>query len=67
MADKNEHAAPIRGARAVRLRLAALRRSKLATARKIDAIVRQLRDEGVVAAILQKYGIGFLPPDAAAK
>lgn len=42
----------------------ALRHTNLATVRKVDAVVRRLRDEGVIAAILQKYGIAFLPPDA---
>lgn len=45
----------------------ALRHTDLATVRKIDAILRQLRDDGIIAAILQKYGIGFLPPDVAEK
>ena len=47
--------------------LSALRHTDLATVRSIDAIVRQLRDDGTIAATMQKYGIAFLPPDAAAK
>jgi polar amino acid transport system substrate-binding protein len=35
----------------------ALRRTNLATLRRIDAIIRQLRDDGVIPAILAKYGI----------
>lgn len=45
----------------------ALRHTNLATVREFDAILRRLGDDGTIAAILQKYGIGFLPPDAAAK
>jgi polar amino acid transport system substrate-binding protein len=41
----------------------ALRRTNLATVRGIDAIVRQLRDDGTIAATMQKYGIAFFPPD----
>jgi polar amino acid transport system substrate-binding protein len=43
----------------------ALRRTNLATVHRIDAIMRQLRDDGTIATILQKYGITSLPPDAA--
>ncbi|MBA5635616.1 transporter substrate-binding domain-containing protein [Duganella sp. LX20W] len=35
----------------------ALRRTNLATLHRIDAIIRQLRDDGVISTILAKYGI----------
>lgn len=40
----------------------ALRRTNLATLRRIDAIVRKLRDDGVIPAILTKYGIDAPAP-----
>ncbi|MBA5688694.1 substrate-binding periplasmic protein [Rugamonas apoptosis] len=43
----------------------ALRRTNLATVHRIDTIMRQLRHDGTIATILQKYGITFLPRDAA--
>lgn len=43
----------------------ALRRTNLATQQRVNAVLRKLRDDGSIAAILAKYGIDFLPPDAA--
>lgn len=43
----------------------ALRRTNLATQQRVNAVLRKLRDDGSVAAILAKYGIDYLPPNAA--